>query len=74
MLFSYVVYCLIKIKKEIKKYAKHKNNRLLLKFIIANDFALREYLGKRKKVFFFKYFVSIRFTNNLTFNIFLKIT
>ena len=74
MLFSYVVYCLIKIKKEIKKYAKHKNNRLLLKSIIAKDFALREYLGKRKKVFFFKYFVSIRFTNNLTFNIFLKIT
>ena len=53
MLFSYVVYCLIKIKKEIKKYAKHKNNRLLLKFIIATDFALREYLGKRQKVFFF---------------------
>ena len=51
MLFSYVVYCLINIKKEIKKYAKYKNNRLLLKFIIANDFALREYLGKRKKVF-----------------------
>ena len=72
MLFSYVVYCLIRIEKEIKKYAKHKNNRLLLKFTIAIDFALREYLGKVKKFFFF--LVSIRFTNNLTFSFFKEIT
>ena len=71
MLFSYVVYCLIKIEKEIK-IAKHKNNRLLLKFTIAIDFALREYLGKVKKFFFF--LVSIRFTNNLTFSFFKEIT
>lgn len=64
MLFLYVIQCLIKIEKEIKKYDKHKNNRLLLKFIVAKDFSLGEYLGKDIKFFF----------NNLTFEFFKEIT